>query len=147
MKKNYRLLLFLSLNAAALCVCVYFLTHRIRALLTGKPPPPRLLQPQRPKPAPPLEKPPPPPDWEKRSILFQYWDSTAKTVSLTSDFTEWKPQPMQKSEKNLWQISWEVVPGTHTYLFLVNGKTYPDPNNSKRKEGKSLLVVWPKEAE
>ena len=148
------LALLFSLNVLALCVCVYFVVQRIQ-VLASKNLSPRIVQVRRLPPRPPSapqtpparaeQKPAPPEPPTKRNILFQYWDSTAKRVALKGDFADDKLQPMKKSGRNLWQISWEFAPGTYASVFIVNRLSYPDPNNPNRKEGKSLLTVPSKE--
>ncbi|MBI4054756.1 MAG: hypothetical protein HY402_01330 [Elusimicrobia bacterium] len=80
---------------------------------------------------------------KKRKIQFRYWDANARTVKLAGSFLEEGPIAFQKKGPTLWETEHAVPPGTHTYQFLVNGVPYPDPNNPRKKENRSILVVQP----
>jgi hypothetical protein len=53
----------------------------------------------------------------------------ARAVSLAGDFTDWKPAyVMQRSEDGVWTVVVPLMPGVHTYSFVVDGERWvPDP--------------------
>ncbi len=85
-----------------------------------------------------------------RNILFQYRSSKARSVSIIGEFNDWIPQPLQKKDKNLWQITLKLKPGKYAYNYLVDGNIILDPNNLKkpvkiRDFESSYLIVNPRE--
>jgi len=61
--------------------------------------------------------------------IFYYEDMEARTVFLVGDFNNWNPYslPMRKNKSGMWEISLELIPGTYTYRFLVDGVYRKDP--------------------
>ena len=66
-----------------------------------------------------------------RNILFQYRSSRANSVSIIGDFNDWTPEPLKKTQKNLWEIAIKIPSGIYNYNFLVDGQVVLDPNNFK----------------
>jgi hypothetical protein len=73
-------------------------------------------------------------------IRFSYRNARAKTVSISADFTGWKPEAMQKQGKNHWTFVASLTPGEYGYCFFVDGRSLTDPANSRKKRIGSVLV-------
>lgn len=58
----------------------------------------------------------------------------AKSVKLAADFTAWQKYPLDmiKGEDGVWHIVVWVLPGQHTYRFIVDDQWYDDPNPGNR---------------
>lgn len=54
----------------------------------------------------------------------------AKKVLLVGDFTDWQQQAilMKKGSDGIWTTSVGLPPGTHHYLFIVDGEWRDDPD-------------------
>jgi 1,4-alpha-glucan branching enzyme len=65
---------------------------------------------------------------------FSFTAPTAMSVQLVGDFTHWEEKPiqLQKGENGVWQATVELEPGTHHYLFLVDGHWRDDPECTLR---------------
>jgi len=50
-------------------------------------------------------------------------------VLLVGDFTRWQQQgiPMHQDKNGVWTTTVELVPGKHTYRFIVDGEWRDDP--------------------
>ncbi|MDQ6859862.1 MAG: glycogen-binding domain-containing protein [Verrucomicrobiota bacterium] len=65
---------------------------------------------------------------------FRYKRADAESVSLMSDFNNWKAVPMTKGSDGVWTAKAALPAGTHAYKFLVNGTEWVmDPDSSKHK--------------
>ncbi len=60
---------------------------------------------------------------------FHFTAPQATSVLLVGDFTHWQQHgiPMQKGKDGIWTASVELVPGKHTYRFIVDGQWRDDP--------------------
>jgi 1,4-alpha-glucan branching enzyme len=60
---------------------------------------------------------------------FRLTAPTAKKVQLVGDFTNWQEQPvaLKKSVDGVWTASVGLRPGSHHYLFIVDGEWRDDP--------------------
>ncbi len=65
---------------------------------------------------------------------FRITDPDAQKVLLVGDFTEWQQRPvtMKKEGNGLWTAAVRLPPGTHYYLFIVDGEWREDPECSVR---------------
>jgi 1,4-alpha-glucan branching enzyme len=65
---------------------------------------------------------------------FRYVDSEAQKVLLVGDFTEWQKAPisMKSVGNGLWTATVNLGPGSHSYLFVVDGEWCEDPDCSLR---------------
>jgi len=65
----------------------------------------------------------------RRKQTFALTASTAMSVQLVGDFTQWQKHPisLQKGPDGIWHASVELTPGTHHYRFLVDGEWRDDP--------------------
>ncbi len=63
----------------------------------------------------------------KQTFRFSAPDATS--VLLVGDFTHWQKRgiPMQKGKDGIWVATVELLPGKHTYRFLVDGDWRDDP--------------------
>lgn len=71
----------------------------------------------------------------KESILFEYFDPSAKVVALVGDFNQWNQtaRPMKRDAGGLWKIKVRLGPGSYQYKFVVNGQRWEeDPLNLHR---------------
>jgi 1,4-alpha-glucan branching enzyme len=60
---------------------------------------------------------------------FHIHAPAAQKVLLAGDFTDWQQRaiPMRKGEDGLWTASVSLPPGTHQYLFIIDGQWCADP--------------------
>lgn len=71
---------------------------------------------------------------ETKLEAFSLAAHDAETVMLVGDFTRWQENPinMIKGEGGVWTASVNLPPGTHPYLFLVDGQWRVDPESPLR---------------
>lgn len=75
---------------------------------------------------------------KKAAILkqqtFRFTEPDAKKVLLVGDFTDWQERaiPMEKGSGGTWTTTVKLSPGTHNYLFIVDGVWCEDPECSLR---------------
>ena len=64
-----------------------------------------------------------------KNQTFRLKAPNAKKVLLVGDFTDWQQRsiPMQKSMDGVWTTTVGLAPGTHNYLFIVDGTWCDDP--------------------
>jgi 1,4-alpha-glucan branching enzyme len=64
-----------------------------------------------------------------RNQTFRLTAPDAKKVLLVGDFTSWKQRgiPMQKGSDGVWTATVGLPPGSHHYLFIVDGVWHDDP--------------------
>jgi 1,4-alpha-glucan branching enzyme len=69
-----------------------------------------------------------------KNQTFRFVDPNARQVLLAGDFTEWQKAaiPMKSGGNGLWTASVNLSPGTHSYLFIVDGEWCEDPECSVR---------------
>ncbi len=65
---------------------------------------------------------------------FRLIEPDAEKVLLVGDFTEWQKGaiPMTSNGNGLWTASVKLGPGTHSYLFIVDGEWREDPECTVR---------------
>lgn len=65
---------------------------------------------------------------------FRLVNPDAAQVLLVGDFTEWQKRaiPMQSAANGLWTTTVDLEPGTHSYLFIVDGEWCEDPDCALR---------------
>jgi len=63
-----------------------------------------------------------------KEITFSYKAPEALCVRLIGDFTHWQRQPiaLNKREDGIWQTRVRLLPGTHSYSFMVDDKWRED---------------------
>jgi len=63
-------------------------------------------------------------------VRFEFFCPNAKRVSLAGSFNDWNPAaaPLAASSLGEWHIELWLPPGTHEYLFAVDGRWRFDPN-------------------
>lgn len=72
----------------------------------------------------------------KRSVTFEYFDPSAKIVTLVGSFNNWdkEARPLKRDAGGLWKASVKLEPGTYQYKFVVNGERWEeDPLNLHRE--------------
>ncbi|MDH4086070.1 MAG: isoamylase early set domain-containing protein [Nitrospira sp.] len=72
---------------------------------------------------------------KKESVLFEYFDPSAKIVVLVGDFNQWNSsiRPMKRDAGGLWKVKVLLAPGSYQYKFVVNGERWEeDPLNLHR---------------
>jgi 1,4-alpha-glucan branching enzyme len=64
-----------------------------------------------------------------KNQTFRFKAPTAKKVLLAGDFTDWQKRaiPMQKGNDGVWTATIGLAPGSHHYLFIVDGQWRDDP--------------------
>ena len=64
-----------------------------------------------------------------KNQTFRLHAPKAKKVLLVGDFTDWQHRsiPMQKTIDGVWTTTVGLPPGTHNYLFIVDGAWCDDP--------------------
>lgn len=71
----------------------------------------------------------------KETVLFEYFDPSAKIVTVVGDFNRWNPtaRPLKRDAGGLWKVKVRLAPGTYQYKFVVNGERWEeDPLNLRR---------------
>lgn len=65
---------------------------------------------------------------------FQFTAPNAKNVLLVGDFTDWQKKaiPMHQGSSGVWISKVALPPGTHHYLFIVDGQWCGDPECNAR---------------
>jgi 1,4-alpha-glucan branching enzyme len=60
---------------------------------------------------------------------FHITEPDAESVLLAGDFTDWQERPikMEKGSGGVWTTTVKLPPGTHNYLFIVDGEWCEDP--------------------
>jgi len=66
---------------------------------------------------------------KKNRYIFYYKDPRAKNVYIVGDFNNWNPfsTPMRKNKAGIWEIELDLLPGTYSYRFVVDGMFKLDP--------------------
>jgi 1,4-alpha-glucan branching enzyme len=69
-----------------------------------------------------------------KNQTFRLIDPDAERVLLAGDFTDWQKGaiPMEKGANGLWSATVKLSPGTHNYLFIVDGEWCSDPECTAR---------------
>lgn len=71
----------------------------------------------------------------KQPVVFEYFDPSARVVTLVGDFNRWDPnlKPLKRDAGGLWKVTIRLEPGTYQYKFVVNGERWEeDPLNLHR---------------
>jgi len=65
----------------------------------------------------------------RNRYIFYYKNNKAKSVHLAGDFNYWNPYslPMKRNKSGLWEVEVDILPGTYSYRFLVDGIYRNDP--------------------
>jgi 1,4-alpha-glucan branching enzyme len=67
-----------------------------------------------------------------RVVRFELPFLEAREVFVAGTFNEWQPAMFPMSEvPGGWTTEVALAPGTHEYLFVVDGRWIADPNNPK----------------
>lgn len=73
------------------------------------------------------------------TVNFNFYAPKAKKVSIAGDFNKWSVDDgiMRKQSDSIWTIEVQLKPGTHNYMFVVDGEKWvTDPNaDSYRDDG------------
>ena len=66
--------------------------------------------------------------------VFKITEPGATNVLLVGDFTNWEKKAitMEKDPAGVWTATVKLAPGTHNYLFIVDGQWRADPECSSR---------------
>jgi hypothetical protein len=62
---------------------------------------------------------------------FSFKAATAKQVAIVGDFNAWDPvaSPLTRQKgSDTWTGTISLLPGRHTYAFVIDGRIVPDPN-------------------
>jgi 1,4-alpha-glucan branching enzyme len=64
-----------------------------------------------------------------KTQVFSYAAPSATSVLLVGDFTEWQQKAiaLEKGADGVWSATTKLPPGTHRYLFIVDGEWCDDP--------------------
>ena len=67
--------------------------------------------------------------------MFHITEPDAQKVLLVGDFTDWqqRPIPMKNEGGGVWTAAVNLPPGTHHYLFIVDGEWREDPECTLRE--------------
>ncbi|WP_455370962.1 isoamylase early set domain-containing protein [Petrachloros mirabilis] len=71
----------------------------------------------------------------KRTVTFEYFDPSAKVVTLVGDFNKWdkEAKPLKRDAGGLWKAALKLEPGLYEYKFVINGERWEeDPLNLHR---------------
>lgn len=61
-----------------------------------------------------------------RDVTFRYEDDRARTVEVAGSFNNWKPNStsMEKKDDATWIVTVKLEPGSHQYMFVIDGKKW-----------------------
>jgi len=64
-----------------------------------------------------------------RTETFTLDAPEALNVLISGSFTDWEKQPipLQRDSSGKWSVTVRLSPGTHEYLFIVDGQWRSDP--------------------
>jgi 1,4-alpha-glucan branching enzyme len=65
--------------------------------------------------------------------VFQYTSTTAKTVSVAGEFSNWSELPLARDDSGTWSRTLHLKPGYYGYKLVVDGEWILDPANPSRK--------------
>jgi 1,4-alpha-glucan branching enzyme len=71
----------------------------------------------------------------RKKQMFRITEPDAQKVLLVGDFTDWQQRPIQMKNEGggLWTTAVNLPPGTHHYLFIVDGEWREDPECTLRE--------------
>ncbi len=74
------------------------------------------------------------PSKSRTSQTFRFSAPEAMSVLLVGDFTHWQRGgiPMRKDPHGVWEATVALVPGKHSYRFIVDGEWRDDPECQMR---------------
>ena len=80
------------------------------------------------------------------TVLFSFFRSAAREVSLAGDFNQWANQlPLQRDANGWWTLRLALEPGEYAFRYVADGEWYTDfaSNGVEATEHgwNSLLVV------
>jgi 1,4-alpha-glucan branching enzyme len=60
---------------------------------------------------------------------FRFKAANAKQVAIVGDFNAWDPSvaPLIRNADGTWGGTVALLPGRHTYAFMIDGRIVPDP--------------------
>lgn len=66
---------------------------------------------------------------ERKKVEFSFKSSTARSVKLAGDFTDWESHAldMRHKEDGSWFATVPLAPGSYSYRFIVDGQWVDDP--------------------
>jgi 1,4-alpha-glucan branching enzyme len=81
-----------------------------------------------------------------RPTRFLYFAPQAANVSITGDFNNWSPSPMQRQPDGAWVIQIPLHHGHHKYQLVVDGHPMLDPKaqgiaRNAKNERVSIVAV------
>ena len=70
----------------------------------------------------------------KRKETFEFVAPMACSVQLAGDFTAWQEHPidLKRQKDGVWRATVPLEPGSHEYLFVVDGQWQEDSRCSTR---------------
>jgi 1,4-alpha-glucan branching enzyme len=62
---------------------------------------------------------------------FSLEASSAKSVKLAADFTDWDKSPLEmtRAENGIWNVAVSLAVGNYSYRFIVDGQWADDPKS------------------
>ncbi len=69
-----------------------------------------------------------------KPVTFQWTLTEANAVAVVGDFNGWDPHAhaLKKGKHGGWKVTVQLEPGTHEYMFVVDGEWREDPLNPNR---------------
>jgi len=76
----------------------------------------------------------PSPNGSSKQIEFTHKSSSARSVKLAGDFTNWEKSPVEMTHRQdgVWSTVIPLEPGLYSYRFIVDGKWCDDPRSDHR---------------
>lgn len=90
-------------------------------------------------------------DSEKVRFSLSDLNSSHKSVMIKGQFNGWTPErSVMIFNKGVWEYEVELSPGTHPYIFVIDGRETRDPNNPNKLDNgsggeNSVLYIGSKE--
>lgn len=85
------------------------------------------------------------PEVNGSEVTFRYESASATSVQLAGSMTEWQAGAvdMTKGSDDVWSVTIELEPGTHTYKYIVDGSNWvTDPFNTNGLAGDGNSQVF-----
>jgi 1,4-alpha-glucan branching enzyme len=66
----------------------------------------------------------------RKAVRFALAQPAASSVFLSGEFNDWNSAilPLTRDPEGVWSTEIDLLPGTHAYLFVVDGNWVPDPH-------------------
>jgi hypothetical protein len=84
---------------------------------------------------------------DEEEVVFRLEVAGAGKVFITGDFNNWNPKMDSMVKRGgVWEVRLYLVPGRYRYMFVVDGREIPDPDNPHREsDGRTYFIFRERE--